>query len=655
MPTLASKAVVVLPPSARERPEVRAAIADARLEIHDDTDLKGIGLAIVDLTTQEGKQALAEFLKRTKATPMSVVALVDSIEAAADLVGVSDVVANEAVPRELKARLLRAKGRVLLGRELAERQHDQEVLLDLIARYAETTDVEALLHAVTRRLAEEMEIDRAALVVIDEAHDAGFIVAASDDAALKELRIELKRYPEIREVVRTGKPVIVEDAPSHPLLTDVKESVAAMGIQNLAALPLAIGGKVLGVLLLRRSSGRGAFRPREIDFLATVAHATAIALRNARLMDSLRGQSERDKTARLAAEEQARVLRRYESYFEYLSDGVAILDARAHVLSVNRAACELMGVSADEVVGGHINGLTNSPDDSMLMDLVVQASQGHVRRLVDVHATTSGGKRLTLSVSISPLKEGDAIAIMTMRDVTKPRLMADELRQTKDFLERLIDSSVDAIIAADMKGRIILFNKAAEVICGWSADEAKALVNVRQLYPEGEARRVMETLRSGEAGGRGRLTSARQDMLNRKGERIPVSMTASILYEGTKEIATVGIFTDLRDRLQLERKLSDTESRLIESQKTAVLVALAGTTAHELNQPLTSVMGYSELLKRKVKEGDASWRAIDIIHREAERMAEIVRKIGKITRYETKAYIGDQQIVDLDKAIAHEE
>ncbi len=80
-------------------------------------------------------------------------------------------------------------------------------------------------------------------------------------------------------------------------------------------------------------------------------------------------------------------------------------------------------------------------------------------------------------------------------------------------------------------------------------------------------------------------------------------------------------------------------------------MALAGTAAHELNQPLTSVMGYAELLKRKLKEGEAAYQSVDIIYREAERMAEIVRKIGKITRYETKAYVGDQQILDLTRRL----
>ena len=68
----------------------------------------------------------------------------------------------------------------------------------------------------------------------------------------------------------------------------------------------------------------------------------------------------------------------------------------------------------------------------------------------------------------------------------------------------------------------------------------------------------------------------------------------------------------------------DAETRLEESERNAVIVALAGTAAHELNQPLTSVMGYAELLRRKLKESDFAYRPVDIIYREAERMAEIV-------------------------------
>jgi PAS domain S-box-containing protein len=281
-------------------------------------------------------------------------------------------------------------------------------------------------------------------------------------------------------------------------------------------------------------------------------------------------------------------------------------------------------------------------------------SRGELRREIDLAIKTVKGRRLTLAVNASALHERGSAAILSFRDVTAHRQLEEELRQTKDFLERLIDSSVDGIIASDMKGKVILFNKGAEALCGFGADEALARLNVADLYPKGVARDVMTRLRSPDFGGVGRLNVIRQDLLNRKGEPVPVNMTASIIYEGGREIATVGIFTDLRDRVKLERKLSDVESRLEESEKNAVIVALAGTAAHELNQPLTSVMGYAELLRRKLNEEDFAYRPVEIIYREAERMAEIVRKIGRITRYETKTYVGSAEIVDLDKASSHE-
>jgi signal transduction histidine kinase len=85
-----------------------------------------------------------------------------------------------------------------------------------------------------------------------------------------------------------------------------------------------------------------------------------------------------------------------------------------------------------------------------------------------------------------------------------------------------------------------------------------------------------------------------------------------------------------------------------------LLAELAGATAHELNQPLTSVMGYAELLMRKVEKDSPPYRAAHVIQSEAQRMAEIVRKIGKLTRYETKSYVGEQRILDLDRAAADE-
>ncbi|QRK10159.1 PAS domain S-box protein [Archangium violaceum] len=649
--------VLLVPAASAEREPLARASAQAGLRVVETPEQATIGL--VDLTAPEGSSALSALLATPAGARLSLVALVEPTEAAfatLESLKPAEVMTAGGAPYELAWRLRRVAERHRERQELMRRQQDLSLLVELTADYAESLDVEALLHDVTRRLAERLGIGRAALVMLDRNGEGARVVAASDAPGLEDTRIDLERYPEVREAARTGRSVVVEDASNHPLLEGVQNEVAARGIHTLAALPLHIRGEVRGVLLLRASGGdRRTFAPHELDFLNTVAHATAVALRNASLLQSVRGQTEREMSARIAAEAKAASLETYHLFFANVREGVAILDDRACVLSLNPAGESILETPSESAYGRHLVEVTHPLDETVLMELVTAARRGESRSDVDMMVRAPGGRRLTLSFSAAPLEDGRRAIILSFRDVTQARQLADELHHTKDFLERLIDSSVDAIVSADMRGHVILFNKGAEALFGYTAQQALGGMHVNQLYPPGVARGIMRQLRSPDFGGRGRLSVCRQDVVNRLGQLVPVNMTASIIYEGGREVASVGIFTDLRDRMELERKLSDVENRLEESEKNAVIVALAGTAAHELNQPLTSVMGYAELLKRRLKEEDSSYKPVDIIYREAERMAEIVRKIGRITRYETKAYMGSQQILDLDKASSHDD
>ncbi|MET0413671.1 MAG: histidine kinase dimerization/phospho-acceptor domain-containing protein, partial [Polyangiaceae bacterium] len=89
---------------------------------------------------------------------------------------------------------------------------------------------------------------------------------------------------------------------------------------------------------------------------------------------------------------------------------------------------------------------------------------------------------------------------------------------------------------------------------------------------------------------------------------------------------------------------------LRQHERSLALAELAGTTAHELNQPLTGVIGYAELLLKRLEHDSPLRGAAETILSEAERMAEIVRKIGKITKYETRSYLGGVNILDLEKS-----
>jgi signal transduction histidine kinase len=167
----------------------------------------------------------------------------------------------------------------------------------------------------------------------------------------------------------------------------------------------------------------------------------------------------------------------------------------------------------------------------------------------------------------------------------------------------------------------------------------------------------MRLIRSPQQGGRGVLQEYETELLGKDGARIPVSLSASLIIHRGRAIGSVGVFTDLRAKRRIEAQLAHAEQELQVNEQKAFIVELAGATAHELNQPLTSVMGYAGMLARQL--GDLAHepqvqRALGTILRETERMAEIVRKIGKLTKFESKPYVGDARIVDIERSVDSE-
>jgi PAS domain S-box-containing protein len=289
-------------------------------------------------------------------------------------------------------------------------------------------------------------------------------------------------------------------------------------------------------------------------------------------------------------------------------------------------------------------------DKSRVERLLRGFSEGVYPRGLDLNARTADGDTQILNVSFSSVLHEQGAVLFSFRDVTRERETAIELEQTKDFLERVIESSVDGIVSTSMNGDILIFNRAACRIFGYSASDVIGRMNVEHLYPPGVADEVMAKIRDPRVSGHGRLEDYRVEMLNANGERIPVSLSAALVMENETPVGSVGIVNDMREKLRMEERLQLAQEALRSREKQAIVAELAGGAAHELNQPLTSVLNYAELLTRNLSADTPLHRAASVIVSESERMAEIVRKIGKITKYETKNYVGEQKILDLEAA-----
>jgi PAS domain S-box-containing protein len=525
-----------------------------------------------------------------------------------------------------------------------------EILLELTRTLVSSLDFQEILYILVSRIAAVVDVDRVSIVLAPDEGDVGYVVAASDDHALQNLRVDLTKYPEIRHALKTRSSLTIDDVDHHPLLDEVRRSISDAKLSALTLIPIVWEDHSMGVLFVRARTQRGALSPDQLRFCEVLANATAIALRNARMLQSLRDETKRDIYARIEAEKRLNVLKRYADLLASAADGLAAFDLDGRLLFANPSAHATLGYDPEHYLGRPLLELVVPADRRAVLKLRQQLAAGEYPHDVDIGIVHKNGKHIVINGSFSPLAGTEGAVLLSFRDVTLDRKTRDELVQTRNFLQSLIDASVDAIVAADMKGTLILFNKGAQQLYGHLAENAVGKMNVRALYPGDGAREVMRMLRNRSHGGVGRLEPVRIEAIDSTGTIFPISLTAAIIYENGKATASFGIFTDLRERVRVEQQLAQAQEKLAVSEKQALLAELAGATAHELNQPLTSVMGYAELLLRKLPDDSATHRGAAVIHSEAQRMAEIVRKIGKLTRYETKSYVGDQRILDLDRA-----
>lgn len=396
--------------------------------------------------------------------------------------------------------------------------------------------------------------------------------------------------------------------------------------------------------------------PAESSFLGSFAQLLALSILGKRLDDSLRERTRRlrvSSSSPYIADGTSQGIEIYRELFQSSADGVIVIDEHADVIWLNRSAEEMTGYASAGLAGRGLHPLlleSQQPQFAYACGLVLSQ---HSVPTYDLSLRSTSQEQLVLSVSTSAILSPQPFIILSFRDVTEKRHLETELRETKEFLESLINSTVDGIIAADVTGKIVLFNQGAARILGYSPDEVIGRLPVWELYPPGDAHRVMAELRALRSEGGARLSQSRKIVIGKGRVEVPVALSAAIIFRAGEEVATVGVMTDLRERIDMEKKLEHTERRLAESEKQAVVVELAGAMAHELNQPLTSIIGYSQLIRRLLPEGLPNISEFaKTLERESDRMAEIVRNIGHITRYETQSYVGETRIVDLGRSAA---
>lgn len=211
------------------------------------------------------------------------------------------------------------------------------------------------------------------------------------------------------------------------------------------------------------------------------------------------------------------------------------------------------------------------------------------------------------------------------------RRTVEELASTQDLLGRLIDATPNPVMAVDLKGRVLVFNRAAEQALGYDAEYARSQMHVTSIYANpGDARQVLTTLRSNETGS---AQGIQVRLRTRWGEQIPVELSAAEVRDATGGlIATVGVFQDKRDHVALMARLDATTEQLIAAEHRNAAIAKAAEAAFEINQPLTALMGTIEMLEMEPGLSERTIARLSRAQFQLNRIRDEVRAFSRISR-----------------------
>jgi len=255
----------------------------------------------------DGLQLLARMKadERFRDVPVLMISSMPPEEATVNSLGLgaADFIAKPFRVRELLARV---KAHILQAQELAKARAEAEsraAIVDILHEVTDSLKPDEIYHILVRRVARVLRISKCSMVLATPGDQIGVVVAAYENPMLRNVQIELARYPEIERALTTGRPVLVESVSEDPLYDTERvrwqREGIAVGTRSAVALPFSMKDQQLGVFFLRTSGDDLPLTRADAQFAETVIRSVVAAIEKA--YDFETAVSDRKRFEKLAA------------------------------------------------------------------------------------------------------------------------------------------------------------------------------------------------------------------------------------------------------------------------------------------------------------------------------------------------------------------
>jgi len=315
-------------------------------------------------------------------------------------------------------------------------------------------------------------------------------------------------------------------------------------------------------------------------------------------------------------------------------DRIRLVDKDLRIIWANKTTARELNIPPEDLVGHPCYKLFVGRDTPCIgCPAVKTLTSGKIEHALmqKTKSKTIKGKSYWDNYAV-PIKNesGDVVNIIEItRNVTEQKRIETELIQAKNFLQNILDSSIDGITTTDLQGKIIYTSPRTEDILGYN-QEAVISNKAYSLYGNGieDAKKIMRELTVN-----GEIINHEMQLIRKDDTLIDINLSASLLRNEEGEIiGTLGIYRDITEKNRLEAQLA-------QAQRMEALGTLAGGIAHNFNNLLMGIQGNASLMLLETDPAHPNYQKLKTIEKSVQSGSRLTRQLlgyAREGRYEIK-------------------